>query len=338
MLSGGPSIWTNFRFQIIAIASVALLALAYISKQGHDFNNRKPLGFQSLDSFKIPKTIWHIFLHKRDIPSDLHPAIHSWAYLNPQHSYNLVETVQATDILFDLYPSHPEVVHTFQRLESTVMRADFLRYVLLAAYGGVYTDVDTMALEPVDNWIPEPYRNFTRVVIGIEYDQRNDTARHITMPHSLSLCQWTIASTANHPLMWSVVDEVMWTVQERADSYGTDIEHLRPTDKEVIMTTGPGLWTVAIIKYLRSQGHSNLTYSDFSGLKEPKLIDDVLIMPINAFGSGQGHSGATKLEYEKGEEGKMIEKKVKGALVRHLFSMSWRHGCSGVQNDGSPCF
>lgn len=202
------------------------------------------------------------------------------------------------------------------------MRADFLRYVLLARYGGVYTDVDTEAIIPINHWIPEAYKNFTRVVIGIEYDQLEEE-RHITMPHSLSLCQWTIAATANHPLLWYTVEETMYQIHSLADSYQTDVEHLRPTDKEVIVTTGPGLWTASVIKHLRNKGYHNITYADFSGLKEPKLIDDILILPIDAFGTGQPHSGSNK-------EGSP------DALAKHLFSMSWRHGCT--PGDSAPCW
>ncbi|KAJ9657465.1 hypothetical protein H2198_004341 [Neophaeococcomyces mojaviensis] len=180
-----------------------------------------------------------------------------------------------------------------------------------------------MALKPISQWIPEQYKNFTRVVIGVEYDQLNEYDRHVSMPHSISLCQWTMAATANHPLLWYTIDEAMFAIHSLADYYKTDVEHLAPTDKDVIVTTGPSLWTATVIKHLRNRGYHNISYSDFSGLKKPKLIDDILILPIDAFGTGQPHSNSTK-------EGSP------DALARHQFSMSWRHGCR--PDDPNPCW
>jgi len=325
MLSGRHSLWASPRFRATASVVFCLLALLLVVERGNVTARLHPQPALGLQLPSIPKNIWHIFLHKREINPNLQPAIHSWAELNPDHEYRLVETVQATDILFDLYRDRPDIVHTFQKLESTVMRADFLRYVLLARYGGVYTDVDTQALQPIDAWIPHAYKNFTRVVIGVEYDQLADAERHVSMPHSVSLCQWTILAAPDHPLLWSAADEAMFAIASLADFYGTDVEHLRPTDKEVIVTTGPALWTATVIKYLRGRGYHNVSYSDFSGLREPKLMDDILILPIDAFGVGQPHSNSSETA-----DG------VSDALAQHLFSMSWRHGCK--PGDESPCW
>lgn len=325
MLSGRHSIWANARFKATASAILCLLALFLVIEREGVTGRLRPSPTPGTRRPNIPKNIWHVFLHKQEINPNLRPAIHSWAELNPDHDYHLVETVQATDILFDLYKDRPDIVHTFQKLESTVMRADFLRYVLLARHGGVYTDVDTQALKPINEWVPAAYKNFTRVVIGVEYDQLDDSERHVSMPHSLSLCQWTILAAANHPLLWYTVDEAMFAIHSLADFYKTDVEHLRPTDKEVIVTTGPALWTASVIKYLRGRGYHNVSYSDFSGLREPKLMDDILILPIDAFGVGQPHSNSSESAEESPD-----------ALAQHLFSMSWRHGCK--PGDVDPCF
>ncbi|KAK5081388.1 hypothetical protein LTR70_000993 [Exophiala xenobiotica] len=311
MLSGRHSVWANLRFKATASAIFCPLALFLVIEREDVTARLRPSPTQGSRLPSISKNIWHIFLHKQEIKPSLRPAIHSWAELNLDHDYHLVETVQATDILFDLYRDRPDIVHTFQKLESTVMRADFLRYVLLARHGGVYTDVDTQALRPINEWIPPEYNDSTRVVTGVEYDQLDDTERDVAMPH----CSRSASGLSSRPR----------TIHCSADFYKTDVEHLRPTDKEVITTTGPALWTASVIKYLRGRGYHNVSYSDFSRLREPKLMDDVLILPIDAFGVGQPHSNSSE-----SAEG------APDALAQHLFSMSWRHGCT--PGDVEPCF
>lgn len=48
-----------------------------------------------------------------------------------------------------------------------ILRADSLRYLILLAEGGVYTDVDIRPLQPIEDWIPRAYHNKTNVVLGV---------------------------------------------------------------------------------------------------------------------------------------------------------------------------
>jgi alpha 1,6-mannosyltransferase len=52
------------------------------------------------------------------------------------------------------------------------------------------------------------------------------------------------------------------------------------------------IFTDAVLDKLTSLERREVTYSDISNLTYPKLIGDVLILPISAFGSGQDHSGS----------------------------------------------
>lgn len=52
------------------------------------------------------------------------------------------------------------------------------------------------------------------------------------------------------------------------------------------------MFTNSILEYLSIKTGTQVSYSDISNLTEPKLIADVLVLPINAFGTGQDHSGS----------------------------------------------
>lgn len=101
MLFERNSLWLNPRFKVVASVAIFLLALYLVFEEKGVRGLQKPLPSSPLPV--IPNNIWHIFLRKREISPNLQPAIHSWAELNPHHEYHLIETVQATDILFDLY-------------------------------------------------------------------------------------------------------------------------------------------------------------------------------------------------------------------------------------------
>jgi hypothetical protein len=71
--------------------------------------------------------------------------------------------------------------------------------------------------------------------------------------------------------------------------------------KDVLEVTGPGMWTDAVIDAInansselgadeRDKTLQRRPWSTFTGLRIPRLAGDVLVLPINYFGSGQRHS------------------------------------------------
>ena len=61
-------------------------------------------------------------------------------------------------------------------------------------------------------------------------------------------------------------------------------------------------------------------------MRSPRLVEDIVILPIAAFGNGQGHSNAPSPDHEE-------------AYVQHLFKGSWKdnHPMEGQSPDsGSP--
>ena len=117
-------------------------------------------------------------------------------------------------------------------------------------------------------------------------------------------------ATSNHPLLWTIVNHTTFAILELADLHGLALFDLEPTDEEVLRTTGPNRWTSCILEYLRNQG---LTVScpDVRDLMGSKLFGDVLLLPIDALGTGQSHSGSSP-------DGSP------DALLRHQFTHSWR--------------
>lgn len=210
------------------------------------------------------------------------------------------------------YSQRPEIAHTFLELDYPIFRADLLRYMLLEAIGGVYSDIDTTALKPIRDWIPQQFLSQTRAVVGIEYDQLDDPGPSHGFIDRISFCQWTLASSPGHPMMTRIVDEVVDALHGMARRNATTIAALKAKDKEVGDVTGPAIWTRVVMESLSIATGSLVTYKNITGLKEPRLFGDILILPIDGFGTGQSHSGSNQEDDDS-------------ALVRHHFSMFWRH-------------
>ena len=51
---------------------------------------------------------------------------------------------------------YPSLSRLFRELVHPILRADLFRYMVLQTFGGVYSDVDTLLLKAVDEWVPAP--------------------------------------------------------------------------------------------------------------------------------------------------------------------------------------
>lgn len=278
--------------------------------------SREHLGPSREQHQPIPDIIWQVFLEPTAPPERMQTPLKSWLELNPDHEYTLLRGEGAASIRARLYKDYPQIHAALSDLTPLAFRIDILRYALLAMYGGVYSDIDVTALKPISTWIPPQFAEKTRVVLGVEYDELNAVSRWPGLMYSFQLCQWTMMTAPNHELLWSVANMSSYAVLDLADELGLK-EGYNTTDlgknfqKIVMETTGPVVWTAAVLRYLRKYYDPALTYRNLSGISEPALFHDVLILPIDAFGTGQPHSGASR-------EGSS------DALVRHHFWGSWK--------------
>lgn len=130
-----------------------------------------------------PQTIWQTYKTK-DLPPAAKRCRESWLTLNPgwRHEFH-----DDTDIEAYVRSSWGERMAAFHAaLPLGVMKADLWRYLILCDKGGVYSDVDTVCLEPLDRWIDggRP-RGADVLIVGLE--------------NPAHFCQWTIAATPRPP-------------------------------------------------------------------------------------------------------------------------------------------
>ena len=169
----------------------------------------------------IPKIIWQTY---KDSFDQLQPymvdAVNTWKNLNPDFEYRYMDDTQAAEFILNEYGQ--EWHNIFVNLPVGVMRGDLWRYMIIYKYGGVYADLDTECLNPINTWLNEDYDMIVCPETDIHY------------------CQWTFAASAGHPVLKSVLD----TIKEKLlnPEYGSP--HFVHTH------TGPSIWTEGINKAL----------------------------------------------------------------------------------------
>ncbi|KAI2622338.1 alpha-1,6-mannosyltransferase Och1 [Hypoxylon sp. NC1633] len=257
----------------------------------------------------IPRKIWQIYFNAKEAVLGDTP---SWLVKNVDYTYSLVGLDGGNRYVNQHYTHNQELLQTYHAITNTGAKSDLLRYLILSVEGGTYTDTDTVAIKPIDDWVPPHLRHLVRIIVGIEYDALGAPPRE-DMQRELQFCQWTISAAPGHPIFMQMADRAIKSLHEIANAHDTKIEDLHPTGVEVVNSTGPVGWTDVVFQYLQEVDSGIVRLGNLSGITEPTLYGDMLVLPIDGFGMGQTHSNST-------HDGSIPE----AALLQHRFRGSWR--------------
>lgn len=219
---------------------VGIISVAGLLLCGWLANRSQPAEtLQSSSAAVIPHKIWQTWRRPVDSLGDdeLQRFIQSWTALNPDYRYELITDQAAVQFVDDRFQNRPDIVDTFHRINDRILRADYLRYLLISSEGGIYSDIDTECTRPVYTWIPPKYQDSVRCVIGIEYDARSSLFTE-PFPDDISFCQWTFLAMPRHPVMQHVVDLVTKKLQQHGEGSAEIVAKL---STDVGDLTGPGV-------------------------------------------------------------------------------------------------
>ncbi|KAI9653139.1 MAG: membrane-bound alpha-1,6- mannosyltransferase Initiation-specific [Bathelium mastoideum] len=268
---------------------------------------------------KFPAYIWQTWKHSPssgEFADNLRPAEASWTELHPHFTHEVITDNVAVHLIRHLYASVPAVLEAYSALPLPVLKADFFRYLILLARGGIYSDIDTTALKCAVDWVPaEVPRSTYGLVIGIEADpDRPDW--HDWYARRIQFCQWTIQAKPGHPVLREIVAKI--TEDALAMRRAGRLSANDDPDKTVMEFTGPGVWTDTVFNYFNddeyfdlSTGSGNISWEQFTGIRQAKKVGDVVVLPITSFSPGIGTMGA-------GEDDDPM------AFVKHAFEGSWK--------------
>ncbi|KZF22936.1 glycosyltransferase family 32 protein [Xylona heveae TC161] len=257
-----------------------------------------------------PKKIWQTWKQPfLSLETTEHENVQQWRDLNPEFEHHLLTDEDVAEYISANFKEFPVWQENFGQLQDNILRADLFRYMVLFMEGGVYSDIDTKVLKEVDNWIPSAFKSTSNIAIGIEMDQPEGKVWPGTS--RFQLCQWTMMAKPKHWLLWSLIEGIFKRLRVLSEEQQVHISAVSLSSAQVINITGPAAVTAEVFRYLTHHLQRDVTGADMTRHAGPQLLHDVLILPVNAFGSGQPHS-------DSGEPSDDT------ALVQHLFKGIWK--------------
>lgn len=266
---------------------------------------------------RFPAYIWQTWKYTPGdgrFAEEFRQAEASWSEKHPGFIHEVVTDTVALHLMRYLYAGVPEVLKAYEAMPMAILKADFFRYLILLARGGIYSDIDTHALKSAVEWVPPNVpRSTYGLIVGIEADpDRPDWKDWYS--RRIQFCQWTIQSKPGHPILRQIVANITSTTLSKL----ADGTLKKMTDDEVVDFTGPAVWTDTIFGFFNDERYytitedmNDITWEDFTGMVAPKKVGDVVILPITSFSPGQMTMGSENVDHPM-------------AFVQHDFEGTWK--------------
>lgn len=295
-----------------ACIAVVLLVLIFVSSP---FSGTSISDFTSYKIPIFPRKIWQTWkVDPLDFAEkDLNVA-RSWVAKNPAFRYEvLTDQNDMAWVEANFGPDgldRPDIVFTYRELTAKIIKADLLRYLVMYVEGGVYADIDVEALRPVQRFVPERYdEKEIGMVIGVEIDEPDWKDHPILGTKCQSFCQWTFMCKPRLPVMLALVENIIAWLNSVAAEQKCSIAEIKLDFNQVISGTGPSAFTKVILADMSRREGKEITWNTFHNMAESKVVGNVLVLTVEAFAAGQGHSDSGNHD-------------AKQALVRHHYHAS----------------
>lgn len=213
-----------------------------------DLRSQLSKQFPYIDSKPIPRIVWQTWkdrLDSENVPKNFLQYSNEWIEMTENSGmnfrYNLITDEQILPFLRQFYGSVPQIIQAFNSMPTAILKADFFRYLVLYAQGGIYSDIDTFPLKPLNSWpslnhtlrktfITEgmiPYQGSgpnqeisspdPGFIVGIEADpDRPDWSEWYA--RRIQFCQWTIQAKPGHPILRELIINITSTTLYSSDS------------------------------------------------------------------------------------------------------------------------
>ena len=175
-------------------------------------------------------------------------------------------------------------METWNALPAAILKADYFRYLILFARGGIYADIDTEALKSAHLWLPDTSpSNTVGLIVGIEADPtRDDWA--VWYARRIQFCQWVMRAKVGHPVLREVITRITEITLKRKTEGKLTVEGIQSLS--IIEWTGPAVWTDSIFWGMNSQtmtgkgtkgqpDQGERSWVQFTGITEPKVFSSL---------------------------------------------------------------
>lgn len=238
----------------------------------------------------------------------------SWFKQNPLLRHEVVRDASADAYVRDKFAHRPDIVELYTKLPQSlvILKADLFRYLVLIADGGIYADIDVSCDTDITTWFPKTYRDKVTLIIGQEFDyawrgEGRDLASQFT--------NWILMAKPGNRHLQMVVDVIVKKFEFISQRHHKSYDKLTlgmlggMGDANIINTTGPKIMSKVILQSLSLMLNATVDDRNISGVNEPRLLGDVLIMPDVAFAAPQA-----RYRKDGGPQ-----------LVSHHYFGTWKH-------------
>lgn len=213
----------------------------------------------------IPKTIYQTYYGNQNDPLPL-PIQKNILYIktqNPNWTYKLYRDDEIVEFISSHYPS--SILQAYLKINSEygVARADFFRYLLIYKKGGVYMDIKSAPLRPLDESIKDDD------VFIFSHWNTKPHAKRLDYPLG-EIQNWYIISSKDNPFLKAVIDNVYNNIKNYKDGVGKE---------GVLKLTGPIIYSQTIIPLLKDYTYTQYTTNTLAGMKYQKISNYKSLFP-----------------------------------------------------------
>lgn len=178
----------------------------------------------------IPRII-HQTWKTSSLPEKFRAYQKTWIRHHPGWEYRFYDDSACRAVVQESFPG---LLALYDGCPYPVQRADLFRYLVVAAEGGIYADIDVECYKSM-----EPLLEGRVCVFGVETRLSPGETRRLNHLHAERIANCIFAADSGHPIFDRVMEEVALRLDGR---------YPRP---EIIETTGPGMLTDVVQKYRR---------------------------------------------------------------------------------------
>lgn len=213
-------------------------------EDGYDFLKQKLIhlnrNVEKENLKQIPSIIHQIYEGPREPSETLLNLTNTWKELHPNWEYRFWNTKDINIFLNNFFPNY---ISFYESLPYDAQRWDFIRFLILYKYGGLYVDMDYECLEPIDCLLID-----CECCVGAE---PKENAIKNNVPFILGTA--FIAAIPFHPYLKQIIDKI--------------INSERPLlNKNPAFSTGPFLITNV--------------YKEYSNKDEITILPSELVTPL----------------------------------------------------------
>ncbi|RAK98834.1 glycosyltransferase family 32 protein [Aspergillus ibericus CBS 121593] len=232
-------------------------------------------------------------------PSDSY--ISTWKTLTPSLRHEILSDESSSAYVDSAFKdTWPSIATLYHAIQVPIVKADLLRLLILYHDGGIWADLDVSCEVSLLEW-GLGLGIEVDTIVGLEFD-------------GWQFASWTVLSRPGSPHMKAAIEYVANQLETIAEQNNATIEEITmDMIPDVVDASGPQALTMAVLGSLSRGLGEKIGRANITGLREPRLLGDVLVLPQAAFAARQGGYPLDQGAY----------------LVSHHYAGSWKNENGG---------